>query len=172
MATIEIEHEGAESPKDAESDDDVSPIEEVRMVVSNEDNPNEPVWTFRMWLLGIMAVVLLSFLNTFFGYRSQPLMVTMISVQVATLPIGRFMAKVLPKRKFRIGGRDFSLNPGPFNTKEHVLISIFANAGAAFGTGSAYAVGIVNIIRVFYGRKITFLASWLLVMTTQVTLNV
>ncbi|XP_014500748.1 oligopeptide transporter 2 [Vigna radiata var. radiata] len=168
MATIEIERERAESPKDATGDDDVSPIEEVRMVVSNEDNPNEPVWTFRMWFLGIMAVALLSFLNTFFGYRSQPLTVTMISVQVATLPIGRFMAKVLPRRKVRIRGREFSLNPGPFNRKEHVLISIFANAGAAFGNGSAYAVGIVDIIRAFYGRKISLLASWLLVSTTQV----
>jgi len=172
MATVEIERERAESPKDAKGDDDVSPIEEVRMVVSNEDNPNEPVWTFRMWFLGIMAVILLSFLNTFFGYRSQPLTVTMISVQVATLPIGRFMAKVLPRREVQIRGREFSLNPGPFNTKEHVLISIFANAGAAFGSGSAYAVGIVDIIRAFYGRKITFLASWLLVLTTQVMLNV
>ncbi|KAJ0751597.1 putative oligopeptide transporter, OPT superfamily [Helianthus annuus] len=52
--------------------------------------------------------------------------------------------------------------------KEHVLITIFANAGAAFGNGSAYAVGIVNIIKVFYGRKISFVAAWLLIITTQV----
>lgn len=138
------------------------------MVVSNDDDPSQPVWTFRMWFLGIISVVLLSFLNTFFGYRTEPLTVTMISVQVATLPIGRFMARVLPRSKVRIGGREFSLNPGPFNMKEHVLISIFANAGAAFGNGSAYAVGIVDIIRAFYGRKISFFASWILVLTTQV----
>ncbi|KAL5190325.1 Oligopeptide transporter 2 [Glycine soja] len=159
MASIEME---------SAKEDDISPIEEVRLVVSNEDDPRQPVWTFRMWFLGIVAVILLSFLNTFFGYRKQPLLVTMISVQVATLPIGRFMARVLPPTKFRIRGRDFSLNPGPFNIKEHVLISIFANAGAAFGNGAAYAVGIVDIIRAFYGRKITFLAGWLLVLTTQV----
>lgn len=72
------------------------------------------------------------------------------------------MAAVLPKSKFRIPGfvsTEFSLNPGPFNMKEHVLISIFANAGAAFGSGSAYAVGIVDIVRAFYQRKISFLAS-------------
>lgn len=159
MASIEME---------SAKEDDISPIEEVRLVVSNEDDPRQSVWTFRMWFLGIVAVILLSFLNTFFGYRKQPLLVTMISVQVATLPIGRFMARVLPPTKFRIRGRDFSLNPGPFNIKEHVLISIFANAGAAFGNGAAYAVGIVDIIRAFYGRKITFLAGWLLVLTTQV----
>ncbi|KAK7351546.1 hypothetical protein VNO77_11088 [Canavalia gladiata] len=162
MATMEIERE------ESTTDDDVSPIEQVRMIVSNEDNPNLPVWTFRMWFLGLGSVILLSFLNTFFIYRTEPLTVTMISIQVATLPIGRFMAKVLPKRKFRIGKKELSLNPGPFNMKEHVLISIFANAGAAFGNGSAYALSIVDIIRAFYGRKITFLASWLLVLTTQV----
>ena len=122
--------------------------------------------------MGIMAVVLLSFLNTFFRCQSQPLTVMMISVQVATLPIGCFMAKVLPGTKVQICGREFSLNPGPINTKEHVLISILANVGFAFGSGSAYAIGIVDIIRVFYGRRITFLSSWLPVLTTQVMLNV
>jgi OPT family oligopeptide transporter len=52
--------------------------------------------------------------------------------------------------------------------KEHVLISIFANAGSAFGNGSAYAVGIVNIIKAFYGRNISFIAAWILIITTQV----
>jgi len=52
--------------------------------------------------------------------------------------------------------------------KEHVLISIFANAGCAFGNGSAYAVMIVDIIRAFYHRHISFHTAWLLVITTQV----
>ncbi|KAE8776188.1 Oligopeptide transporter 4 [Hordeum vulgare] len=66
-----------------------------------------------------------------------------------------------------LGGGEWSLNPGPFNIKEHVLISIFANAGYAFGNGHAYAVGIVDIIRAFYRRSISFLAAWLLITTTQ-----
>ena len=172
MASIEIEC--AEGTTKIE-DDDVSPIEEVRLTVSNEDDPTLPVWTFRMWFLGLVSCFLLSFLNTFFQYRTEPLVISMISVQVATLPVGQFMAKVLPENKFRIigfGNREFSLNPGPFNMKEHVLISIFANAGSAFGSGAAYAVGIVDIIKAFYGRKITFLASWILVLTTQVRLAV
>ncbi|PQP94595.1 oligopeptide transporter 2 [Prunus yedoensis var. nudiflora] len=88
--------------------------------------------------------------------------------EVASLPIGRFMARTLPRTKFWVGGKSFSLNPGEFNIKEHVLISIFANAGAGFGSGPAYAVGIVTIIKAFYGRKISFFASWALVITTQV----
>ncbi|KAK9069505.1 hypothetical protein SSX86_011409 [Deinandra increscens subsp. villosa] len=148
--------------------DEESPIEEVRLTVSTTDDPSLPVWTFRMWFLGILSCVILSFLNTFFSYRTEPLIISMISVQVATLPIGRFMAAVLPAKKFRLLGFEFTLNPGPFNMKEHVLISIFANAGSAFGSGSAYAVSIVDIIRAFYHRKISFVASWILVITTQV----
>ncbi|XP_075492731.1 oligopeptide transporter 4-like [Primulina tabacum] len=153
------------------AEDEESPIEEVRLTVPNYDDPTLPVWTFRMWFLGLISCALLSFLNQFFAYRTEPLVITQISVQVAVLPIGHFMAAVLPKTKFRIpgfGSRLFSLNPSPFNMKEHVLISIFANAGSGFGNGSAYAVGIVTIIKAFYGRSISFVAGWLLILTTQV----
>ncbi|XP_043714148.1 oligopeptide transporter 4-like [Telopea speciosissima] len=152
-------------------EDELSPIEQVRLTVTNTDDPSLPVWTFRMWTLGVLSCCLLSFLNQFFSYRTEPLIITQITVQVATLPIGRFMASVLPETKFHLpgfGSREFSLNPGPFNMKEHVLITIFANAGSAFGSGTAYAVGIVNIIKAFYHRNISFIAGWILIVTTQV----
>ncbi|KAG5625351.1 hypothetical protein H5410_010569 [Solanum commersonii] len=155
----------------SDNDDDISPIEEVRLTVTNTDDPTLPVWTFRMWFLGLFSCCLLSFLNQFFSYRTEPLVITQITVQVATLPIGHFLATILPTTKFQLPGfgpRLFSLNPGPFNMKEHVLISIFANAGSAFGNGSAYAVGIVTIIKAFYRRHISFLAGWILIITTQV----
>ncbi|XP_021283883.1 oligopeptide transporter 2-like isoform X1 [Herrania umbratica] len=169
MSSLEIEYSA--DVVSAVDEDDVSPVEEVRLTVSNDDDTTLPVWTFRMWFLGLFSCCLLSFLNTFFSYRTEPLQVTMISIQVASLPAGKFLARVLPTTKFNIpgfGNREFTLNPGPFNVKEHVLISIFANAGAAFGGGTAYAIGIVNIIRAFYHKKISFLASWILVVTTQV----
>jgi len=161
-----------ENPTTREEDEDeVSPVEEVRLTVPNTDDPTQPIWTFRMWFLGLLSCSLLSFLNQFFAYRTEPLIITQISVQVAVLPVAHIMAVVLPKTKFTIRGfgpRTFSFNPGPFNVKEHVLITMFANAGSAFGTGSPYAVLIVTIIKVFYGRSISFFASWLLIVTTQV----
>ncbi|XP_038681714.1 oligopeptide transporter 4-like isoform X2 [Tripterygium wilfordii] len=171
MGSLEVETQPPLTTASTEiEDDDLSPIEEVRLTVNNTDDPTLPVWTFRMWFMGLFSCALLSFLNQFFAYRTEPLVITQITVQVATLPIGRFMAAVLPKTQFRIPGfgrRMFSVNPGPFNVKEHVLISIFANAGSAFGYGSAYAVGIVTIIVAFYGRSISFLAGWILIITTQ-----
>ncbi|KAL6347489.1 hypothetical protein AAG906_026011 [Vitis piasezkii] len=175
MGTLEAQapYSTAERPITATDgdEDELSPIEEVRLTVTNTDDPSLPVWTFRMWFMGLFSCALLSFLDQFFAYRTEPLIITQITVQVATLPIGHFMAAVLPTTRFRIpgfGSRSFSLNPGPFNMKEHVLISIFANAGSAFGSGSAYAVGIVTIIKAFYQRKISFLSGWLLIITTQV----
>ncbi|KAI3897021.1 hypothetical protein MKX03_015845 [Papaver bracteatum] len=171
MGTLDIESYPKPLKEEGVDEDELSPIEEVRLTVTNTDDHTLPVWTFRMWFLGILSCGLLSFLNQFFAYRTEPLIITQITVQVAVLPIGHFMARILPETKFHIpgfGDRDFSLNPGPFNMKEHVLISIFANAGSAFGSGSAYAVSIVNIIKAFYHRNISFLAGWLLIITTQV----
>ncbi|CAN6280320.1 unnamed protein product [Urochloa humidicola] len=168
----EDDDEGLAAAAAADEEEESSPIEEVRLTVPSTDDPSLPVWTFRMWSIGLVSCVLLSFLNQFFSYRTEPLVVTQITVQVASLPVGHFMARVLPRTRFRVpgllGGGEWSLNPGPFNMKEHVLISIFANAGFAFGGGNAYAVGIVNIIRAFYGRHISFFTGWLLVITTQV----
>ena len=177
MATLEIQTTypnttttTTKAPNDVD-EDELSPIEQVRLTVPNTDDPTLPVWTFRMWTLGLLSCAILSFLNQFFSYRTEPLLVSQITVLVASLPIGRFMAATLPTTKFRIpgfGSRLFSLNPGPFNMKEHVLITIFANAGTAFGNGPAYGVSIIDIIKAFYHRNISFLAGWLLIVTTQV----
>jgi hypothetical protein len=120
-----------------------------------------------MWTVGLFVCILLSFFNQFFAFRWLPLF---IAAQVASLPLGKFMAATLPTRPVRLPFTklEFSLNPGPFNRKEHVLIIIFANAGTAFGNGSAYAVGIITIIKAFYKRKIGFFASLMVVITTQV----
>ncbi|KAG9440100.1 hypothetical protein H6P81_020265 [Aristolochia fimbriata] len=151
-----------------EDEEEVSPVEQVRLVVPTTDDPTLPVWTFRMWVIGTLSCALLSFLNQFFSYRTEPLVISQITAQVAALPVGHFLAKILPTTQYKIGSFKFSLNPGPFNIKEHVLISIFAQAGCAFGIGNAYAVGIVDIIKALYHRKISFLASWILIVTTQV----
>ncbi|XP_078430058.1 oligopeptide transporter 7-like isoform X2 [Wolffia australiana] len=142
-----------------------SPIEQVALTVSVTDDPDTPVLTFRMWVLGTFSCVLLSFLNQFFWYRKEPLSITSISAQIAVVPLGRLMASTLPSRLFFRGTRfEFSLNPGPFNMKEHVLITIFANSGA----GSVYAIHVVTAVKIFYRRHMTFFVSLLVVFTTQV----
>ncbi|KAJ7562770.1 hypothetical protein O6H91_03G084200 [Diphasiastrum complanatum] len=149
--------------------DDQSPIEQVALTVPTSDDPTLPVLTFRVWVIGTLACVMLMFLNTFFSYRTQPLTVSAISAQIIALPLGHFMAAVIPKQTLHLPltGWQFSLNPGPFNMKEHVLITIFANAGVSFGGGDAYSVGAINVIKAFYNKRISFIAGLLIVITTQ-----
>ncbi|GER40607.1 oligopeptide transporter, partial [Striga asiatica] len=130
-----------------------SPIREVALTVSITDDPSLPVLTFRMWLLGTFSCILLSFLNQFFWYRTEPLSITAISAQIAVVPLGQLMAAKITARVFFKGTKwEFSLNPGPFNVKEHVLITIFANSGA----GTVYAIHVVTAVKVFYKKNISF----------------
>ncbi|KAK2658575.1 hypothetical protein Ddye_005108 [Dipteronia dyeriana] len=141
------------------------PIKQVDMTVPKTDDPNMPVVTFRMWVLGIFSCVLLAFVNQFFWYRTQPLMISSISAQIAVVPIGHLMAKMLPDRLFFRGTAfEFTMNPGPFNIKEHVLITIFANSGA----GTVYAAHILTAVKLLYKRELTFLPAFIVMITTQV----
>ncbi|CAN8326030.1 unnamed protein product [Cochlearia groenlandica] len=142
-----------------------SPIEEVRLTVPITDDPTKPVLTFRTWLLGMLSCIILASVNQFFGYRSNQLMVSSVVAQIVTLPLGKLMAKTLPTKTFRLIGTSWSgtLNPGPFNVKEHVLITIFANTGA----GGAYATSIITIVKAFYHRDLNPAAAVLLMQTTQ-----
>ncbi|XP_039159785.1 oligopeptide transporter 7-like isoform X1 [Eucalyptus grandis] len=142
-----------------------SPIEQVALTVPEEDDPSLPAVTFRTFVLGTLACSLLSFLNQFFWYRREPLSVTSVSAQIAVVPLGHLMAGVITKRVFFEGSKwQFTLNPGPFNVKEHVLITIFANSGAA----TVYAIDIISVVKIFYRKEMSFLVALVVVLTTQV----
>ncbi|XP_074571380.1 oligopeptide transporter 7-like [Curcuma longa] len=142
-----------------------SPVEQVALTVPVEDDPSTPALTFRMWVLGTASCVLLAFLNQFFWYRKEPLSITAISAQIAVVPLGHLMAATITDRVFFRESRwEFTLNPGPFNIKEHVLITIFANSGA----GSVYAIHVVTAVKIFYRKHINFFVSLIVVITTQV----
>ncbi|KAI8000096.1 Oligopeptide transporter 5 [Camellia lanceoleosa] len=142
-----------------------SPIEQVRLMVPITDDPTLPCLTFRTWVLGTFSCAILAFLNQFFGYRQNALYISSVSAQIAVLPIAKFMAAYLPTKSIQIPGTKwtFSMNPGPFNLKEHVLITIFANSGS----NTVYAVGIITIVKAFYHRQLHPLAAMLLTQTTQ-----
>ena len=75
------------------------------------------------------------------------------------------MASVITTKVFFKGSKfKFTLNPGPFNVKEHVLITIFANSRAA----NVYAIHIISVVKIFYKKELTFLVALLVVLTTQV----
>ncbi|KAF9421512.1 hypothetical protein BGZ76_003962, partial [Entomortierella beljakovae] len=145
--------------------EDNSPIEEVRAIVPATDDPTMPTNTFRMWFLALFFTLIVSFVNQFFYLRQNPVAITYTVISLISLPIGNLMAKVLPTRQFEILGRRCSLNPGPFNIKEHALIG----TAVACCAGTAYAVDIVILQKKYYGDDRGFLAGAMLVLTTQIT---
>ncbi|KAJ8551783.1 hypothetical protein K7X08_021798 [Anisodus acutangulus] len=152
------------------SDNERCSVEEVALVVPETDDPTLPVMTFRAWFLGLTSCTILIFLNTFFIYRTQPLTISAILMQIAVLPIGKFMAATLPKKNFKLFGRwgSFSLNPGPFNIKEHVIITVMANCGVSIGGGDAYSIGAITVMKAYYKQSVSFLCSLIIVLTTQI----
>lgn len=145
------------------------PIEEVRLTVPITDDPTQPALTFRTWTLGLASCIILSFINQFFGYRTNPLLISSVSAQILSLPLGKFMAATLPTKAihFPFTKWSFTLNPGPFTLKEHALITIFASAGSS----GVYAINIITIVKAFYHRDIHPLAAFLLALSTQVNIH-
>ncbi|KAM0345718.1 hypothetical protein ACHAPU_006071 [Fusarium lateritium] len=129
---------------------------EVRAVVDSTDDPTLPVGTFRAFVLGTFFAVMGTAIEQFFSLRMPAINLSTHMVQLLSLPLGILMARWLPERKFRVFRWEFSLNPGPFNQKEHILIAIMANVsfgGAAIG---AYVVSIIQVLKLdtFYGEKV------------------
>ncbi|KAF9966819.1 hypothetical protein BGZ73_000833, partial [Actinomortierella ambigua] len=143
-----------ESPVMELEEEENSPIPEVAAVVSNKDDPSLPVMTFRYFVIAFSFSAVLSFLNMFLWFRSKPMYLSPLVVQLLAYPAGKFLARVLPHG---------FMNPGPFNIKEHVLISLTANVCAV----PAYAVDITVIQKVWYKEDFGFLANFLLVLCTQ-----
>lgn len=109
----------------------------VRRVVSFSDDPTLPTLTFRYFILTIIFVVPGAFLSMMSHYRTTYAPYSIFFVQIASSYIGDWLAKVLPAWNVRLPLTrwSFSLNPGPFSVKEHVLITISAASGATYNMG-------------------------------------
>ncbi|OAD76693.1 hypothetical protein PHYBLDRAFT_142208 [Phycomyces blakesleeanus NRRL 1555(-)] len=141
-----------------------SPIEEVRASVPPTDDTSLPTGTFRAWFWGVCFSAAISFTNQFFWFRANPLTIKVIVVQLLAFPAGRLFEKILPTRTFGSGRFQFSLNPGPFSVKEHVLITAMANAAAT----SFDAIDIIVVQKLYYNQSWGYGGGILLVLTTSI----
>ncbi|TIB67791.1 hypothetical protein E3Q24_04023 [Wallemia mellicola] len=131
-----------------------SPYPEVRASVSNTDDPDIPTLTLRVWLIGGIFCAIAAAVNTVFNFRLPAPTITPIVIQLITYPAGKFLAYILPMDLYTmprwLGGKSFTLNPGPFNIKEHTLITIMANVSVS----PAYAMNVTVVTEMFYGHKL------------------
>lgn len=101
-----------------------SPYEIVRGVVDNFDDPSIPSLTFRVWAIGIFFSGLIGLVNQLFSIRYPSISITAFVGQLVAFPLGKMLEKIMPTKKFKLFGHTMSFNPGPFNRKEHMLITI------------------------------------------------
>ena len=109
----------------------------VRRVVSLHDDPTLPTITFRYFLLTILFVAPGAFLSQLSSFRTTASPYSIFFVQVASNYVGLWLAKILPAKVVRVPFTrfSFSLNPGPWSVKEHVLVTISAASGATGNLG-------------------------------------
>lgn len=139
-----------------------SPYPEVRAAVRNYDE-DLPCNTVRAWTIGLVLVVLGAAMNTLFSLRQPSISIGALIAQIIAWPLGHAWAKYLPEREFNTLGIRWTLNPGPFNIKEHAIIVVMASVSFSV----AYATDIILAQLVFYKQNFGIIFQLLLTISTQ-----
>jgi OPT family oligopeptide transporter len=146
---------------DDEAEED-SPYPEVRAAVRNYDE-DLPCNTVRAWTIGLSLTIIGASMNTLFSLRQPSIAIGPLLAQIIAWPMGHGWAAVMPTRQFRTFGITWSLNPGPFNVKEHAIIAVMASVSFSV----AYATDIILAQLVFYKQDFGVTFQLLLAVTTQ-----
>ncbi|ODV82195.1 small oligopeptide transporter [Suhomyces tanzawaensis NRRL Y-17324] len=141
--------------------EDDSPYAEVRASVPSTDDPTLPQNTIRMWVIGMILTTLGCGMNLLFSLHAPSFNITTYVTSILAWPMGRLWAWCMPN--INIFG--MPLNPGPFNIKEHTLITIMANV--SFSSGPAYTTDILLSQNRFYGSDFGWGFDLLAVWSTQ-----
>ncbi|PVH94456.1 OPT family small oligopeptide transporter [Periconia macrospinosa] len=140
---IAATHDGdPEAIRKAEADFiEDSPYEEVRAAVRNIDT-GEPANTVRAWVLGLTFVTLAAGINMFLSMRSPAINFPDLVVLLLVYPSGVLWAKIMPMKQFNTFGIRWTLNTGPFNIKEHAVITLMAGISInyAYSTNAILAL--------------------------------
>ncbi len=98
-------------------------------------------------------------LSGIFYFKPQFVSIPAVFIAVVAFLLGEAMARLLP-RQGKIGR---FLNPGPFNVKEHLAITIMANAAST----SALGLEIVSAERLYYDRRFSGAITFFMLMSSQ-----
>lgn len=146
VRAIDLGENGKERP--IETDVDVA-----TRLISLEDDPTLPAFTFRMWFLGLGLSCFGAVLGQIFYFRPQTVYVSRLFLQIMAYILGVVLEEIIPgpgnpHEGLRFGENGFwrFMNPGPFNIKEHVAITIFSSTAAE----SALAISIFAADDLYY----------------------
>ncbi|ABN68038.1 oligopeptide transporter protein [Scheffersomyces stipitis CBS 6054] len=150
VVDIENVHEES-SDSENELDADVAELPKVvREIVPLEDDPSTPVMTFRYFLLSFIFIIPGAFISTMNSYRTTSAAYSIFFVQIASHWVGKWLARVLPHKKVKIGRFSFNLNPGPWSIKETAMVTITASSGATGNQGTSA----LSLAEIYYGEKV------------------
>ncbi|EIM86534.1 OPT oligopeptide transporter [Stereum hirsutum FP-91666 SS1] len=131
---------------DTESVKVIEKAEEVAIeIISTQDDPDLPILTFRAVFLGIGLSAFGAVLGTIYTFKPQNATVSQLFGLIIAYLLGTAMHSVIPSH-----GWWKYLNPGPFNIKEHVAITIMASTAA----NVAVAMEVIAALDLFYNIKL------------------
>ncbi|KAL0579510.1 hypothetical protein V5O48_002503 [Marasmius crinis-equi] len=143
---IDLDDNGKERPITTD-------VDVATRLISLEDDPTLPCFTFRMWTLGLGLSCFGAVLGQIFYFRPQTIFVSPLFLQIIAYILGVGLEVVIPGPGNVTPGlktRDTAFwrffNPGPFNLKEHVAITIFASTASE----SALAISIFAADSLYY----------------------
>ncbi|KAI1037295.1 hypothetical protein LB503_009051 [Fusarium chuoi] len=145
-----------------DEEEENSPYPEVRAAVRNFDE-DLPCNTVRAWTIGLMLVTLGASMNTLFSLRQPSISIGPLIAQIVAWPMGHGWSKFVSDREFNTFGITWTLNPGPFNVKEHAIIVVMASVSFSV----AYATDIILAQVVFYKQDFGLVFQLLLTISTQ-----
>ncbi|KAG6004645.1 hypothetical protein E4U21_000869 [Claviceps maximensis] len=166
LETIDDALASGNAEKEAVIDDALiqedSPYPEVRSSVPPTDI-DVPINTLRAWTIGAILCTIVAACNVLLSLRRTPISISSTVVQLIAYPIGCGWAKFMPAYTFNIFGHTLELNPGPFNVKEHTIITMMTAAGS----GLSYAIDILLAQEIFYKQQFKWGFQILLMVSTQ-----
>ncbi|RKL44289.1 Sexual differentiation process protein isp4 [Fusarium proliferatum] len=150
-AEVAAPNEGLVRPETS-SGESVEEVLSAAGVGFKDDDPTLPCLTLRMWTIGIAFCLVGSGVNTLYTLRFPSISLSQSAIQFLAYPVGKAWEYAIPDWGFTLFGKRHSLNPGPFNHKENMLIYILANLSFL----TRLSADVLTEQRVFYGLK----AGW------------
>ncbi|KAF8877581.1 OPT oligopeptide transporter protein-domain-containing protein [Gymnopilus junonius] len=134
-------------------------------LLSLDDDPTLPIWTFRMWFLSLGLACFGAVLGQIFYFRPQTvasvaftdligkliyapkISVSQLFLQIVSYILGKILEEIIPgPAKTLAFGHLIRVSGGPFNLKEHVAITIMASTASS----SALAISIFAAQDLYY----------------------
>ncbi|OZJ05396.1 hypothetical protein BZG36_01979 [Bifiguratus adelaidae] len=153
---VSYEENGATTPdsKEGEGETEIrteeregifSYLELIHNTIPEIDDPDLPLFTFRTVVLGLEI----------YYFKPQVVIISPLFILIIGYILGNVMHRIIPRSRFS--------NPGPFNIKEHVVISITATSASA----SAFATELLAVMDLFYGTTVNVGVAIFLLLSSQ-----